>query len=212
MPANLVMLRVGYRGWLAGLVAGWGVVASCFALVRQAWSLFLLRLLLGILEAGALPALWHVFAVFYPASRCAGLAPLTHTAAHARARPCLVPCFATLSYRTYGAPARGLRPARSGQLAAAPIFTPPPPPSITVPFSLLSTSILLANMVASPLATGLLAMDTIGGLKWVPRRGRAPARPPLAAAELAAPRASCRAASAPLTATLLLSVAPTHQH
>ncbi|KAI8464519.1 MAG: major facilitator superfamily domain-containing protein [Monoraphidium minutum] len=105
MPSNLVMLYVGHRPWLSLMVAGWGVVASCFALVRYAWALYLLRLLLGILEAGALPALWHVFAVFFPAQR------------------------------------------------------------VTVPFATLSVSILLANMVASPLATGLLAMDGLGGLK-----------------------------------------------
>ncbi|GBF88138.1 hypothetical protein Rsub_00850 [Raphidocelis subcapitata] len=105
MPSNLVMLRVGYRPWLTMLLIGWGIVATCFSLVTKAWSLYLLRVLLGILEAGALPALWHVFAVFFPARR------------------------------------------------------------ITVPFSTLSIAILLANMLASPLATGLLAMDGLGGLK-----------------------------------------------
>lgn len=69
LPANVVMLRIGYRPWLTILLIGWGCVATCFALVNSAWSLYLLRVLLGILEAGALPALWHVFSVFFPAAR-----------------------------------------------------------------------------------------------------------------------------------------------
>jgi hypothetical protein len=38
-------------------------------------------------------------------------------------------------------------------------------PSITVPFSSISIAILLANMLAAPIAAGLLAMDSVGGLK-----------------------------------------------
>lgn len=105
VPSNLAMLRVGHRPWLTLLVVGWGTVAACFALVTKVWSLYLLRLLLGVLEAGALPALWHVFAVFFPARR------------------------------------------------------------LTLPYAALSVCPLLASMVASPLATGLLAMDGLGGLK-----------------------------------------------
>jgi hypothetical protein len=34
-----------------------------------------------------------------------------------------------------------------------------------VPFSSISIAISIANMLASPLATGLLAMDSLGSLK-----------------------------------------------
>jgi MFS family permease len=69
MPSNIAMLRLGHRPWLTGLLIGWGVVAACFALVRAPWSLYLLRLLLGILEAGAQPALWHVYTLFFPSKQ-----------------------------------------------------------------------------------------------------------------------------------------------
>jgi ACS family 4-hydroxyphenylacetate permease-like MFS transporter len=60
------MLRLGHRPWLTLLIVGWGAVAACFALARSPWSLYLLRLLLGALEAGAQPALWHVYTLFFP--------------------------------------------------------------------------------------------------------------------------------------------------
>jgi ACS family 4-hydroxyphenylacetate permease-like MFS transporter len=66
VPSNLVMLRLGHRPWLTLLIVGWGAVAACFALARSPWSLYLLRLLLGALEAGAQPALWHVYTLFFP--------------------------------------------------------------------------------------------------------------------------------------------------
>lgn len=69
VPANLVMLRVGVSRWLAVLIAGWGTVASCFALVRGKPSFYLLRLLLGVFEAGAVPAMWFHLSQFYPKER-----------------------------------------------------------------------------------------------------------------------------------------------
>jgi MFS family permease len=66
VPANLVMVRVGFRPWLALLLIGWGVVAACFMLISSAWSFFLLRLLLGVFESGAFPAMWYALSEFFP--------------------------------------------------------------------------------------------------------------------------------------------------
>ncbi|KAF8067241.1 ttuB [Scenedesmus sp. PABB004] len=69
VPSNLVMVRVGCRRWLALLVAAWGVVASCFALVHNAAGFFVLRLLLGAFESGATPAMWWHLTQFFPQHR-----------------------------------------------------------------------------------------------------------------------------------------------
>lgn len=69
VPSNFVMLRVGVRVWLAFLLVAWGVVASCFALIHNVTSFFVLRLLLGLFEAGATPAMWYSLSQFYPQER-----------------------------------------------------------------------------------------------------------------------------------------------
>lgn len=70
IPSNLVVARVGVRRWLSVLLLGWGTVASCMSLINNQGSFFALRLLLGLFEAGAVPAMWYHLSTFYPADRC----------------------------------------------------------------------------------------------------------------------------------------------
>lgn len=70
IPSNLVVARVGVRRWLAVLLLGWGTVASCMSLIHAPSSFFALRLLLGMFEAGAVPAMWFHLSTFYPVDRC----------------------------------------------------------------------------------------------------------------------------------------------
>ncbi|GBF99610.1 MFS transporter [Raphidocelis subcapitata] len=105
VPANLVMVRVGFRPWLAFLLMAWGIVAVCFMFISSVWSFYLLRLLLGVFEAGSYPAMWYALTVFFPRRR------------------------------------------------------------VTMPHAYLAMGIMLSNMVGSLLATGLLAMDGLGGLR-----------------------------------------------
>jgi hypothetical protein len=53
LPANLVMVRVGYRRWLAFLMFGWGVVSTSFMFINSVGAFYTCRLLLGIFESGA---------------------------------------------------------------------------------------------------------------------------------------------------------------
>jgi MFS family permease len=70
VPSNLIMIRVGVRRWLSLLLLCWGVVASCGCLIHNVPSFFTLRLLLGVFEAGAVPAMWWHLAQFFPPERC----------------------------------------------------------------------------------------------------------------------------------------------
>lgn len=50
IPSNLFLTRVGPPRWLASITLLWGVCASGFALIRNAWQFLLLRFLLGTWE------------------------------------------------------------------------------------------------------------------------------------------------------------------
>lgn len=44
--------------WLAGMLVCWGTTAAAMAAVNGLTSLFVLRLLLGVFEAGSQPCMW----------------------------------------------------------------------------------------------------------------------------------------------------------
>jgi ACS family tartrate transporter-like MFS transporter len=67
VPSNLVLERVGARTWLARIIISWGVIAMAMATVRGARSLYLLRMLLGIAEAGFFPGIILYLTYWFPA-------------------------------------------------------------------------------------------------------------------------------------------------
>ncbi|KAH9892340.1 vitamin H transporter 1/biotin symporter vht1 [Xylariomycetidae sp. FL2044] len=68
-PSNLVMSRLSPRVWMARIVFAVGVIGTCFTAVRAAWSLKLLRFLLGVVIAGMWPGMSYYLTLFYPPSR-----------------------------------------------------------------------------------------------------------------------------------------------
>ncbi|KAL9121036.1 MAG: hypothetical protein Q9187_002410 [Circinaria calcarea] len=69
LPSNLVMTRLSPRIWMSRIVIGVGIIGSCMAAMRAAWSFYLLRLLLGIIIAGMWPGMAYYLTLFYPPSR-----------------------------------------------------------------------------------------------------------------------------------------------
>ncbi|KAK3326484.1 major facilitator superfamily domain-containing protein [Apodospora peruviana] len=69
LPSNLIMTKVGPREWMARIVFAVGVIGSCFAAVQSAWSVKLLRFLLGVVTAGLWPGMAYYLTLFYPPSR-----------------------------------------------------------------------------------------------------------------------------------------------
>ncbi|EER45444.1 high-affinity nicotinic acid plasma membrane permease [Histoplasma capsulatum var. duboisii H88] len=69
LPSNLIMTRLSPRVWMSRIVISVGVIGCCFAAVKAAWSLYLLRLLLGIVIAGMWPGMAYYLTLFYPPSR-----------------------------------------------------------------------------------------------------------------------------------------------
>lgn len=68
-PSNLVMSRLSPRVWMARIVFAVGVIGTCFTAVKAAWSVKLLRFLLGVVIAGMWPGMAYYLTLFYPPSR-----------------------------------------------------------------------------------------------------------------------------------------------
>ncbi|HKV75160.1 MAG TPA: MFS transporter [Gemmatimonadales bacterium] len=66
VPSNALLLRVGVRRWVGGLMVAWGLVSGLTALVHRPWEFYLLRALLGVAEAGFFPALIFYLSRWYP--------------------------------------------------------------------------------------------------------------------------------------------------
>lgn len=67
IPSNIVMHKVGARWWMARIMVSWGIVAACFMFVRGPISFYVLRILLGIAEAGFFPGVILYLTYWVPA-------------------------------------------------------------------------------------------------------------------------------------------------
>ncbi|KAJ6151586.1 hypothetical protein N7470_007183 [Penicillium chermesinum] len=69
LPSNLVMTRLSPHVWMSRIVLSVGLIGTCMVAMKAAWSFYLLRLLLGIVEAGLWPGMTYYLTLFYPPSR-----------------------------------------------------------------------------------------------------------------------------------------------
>ncbi|CAG8021749.1 unnamed protein product [Penicillium olsonii] len=69
LPSNLIMTRLSPHIWMSRIVISVGLIGSCLAAMKAAWSFYLLRLLLGIVTAGMWPGMTYYLTLFYPPSR-----------------------------------------------------------------------------------------------------------------------------------------------
>lgn len=66
VPSTLVQARVGARLWLARIMISWGLVASAMMFVQGPTSFYVLRLLLGLAEAGFVPGVTFYLSQWFP--------------------------------------------------------------------------------------------------------------------------------------------------
>lgn len=59
IPSNLIMHKVGARFWITRIMISWGLISAAMALVQGEWSFYILRMLLGIAEAGLFPGVMY---------------------------------------------------------------------------------------------------------------------------------------------------------
>ena len=83
IPANLVLLRLGPRRWMAIIMVAWGIISSAMALIHSQTGFYLLRFLLGVAEAGFFPGIILCLTRWFPAAHRARAFALFITAAPA---------------------------------------------------------------------------------------------------------------------------------
>lgn len=67
VPSNLILLRTGARVWIARILVSWGLISSAMMFVTGPWSFGLLRVLLGVAEAGFFPGVIYYLSDWFPA-------------------------------------------------------------------------------------------------------------------------------------------------
>jgi len=67
VPSNLFLERVGARKWIARIMFTWGIISGGMAFIGGERSFLILRVLLGIAEAGFFPGIIFFLTLWFPA-------------------------------------------------------------------------------------------------------------------------------------------------
>lgn len=67
VPSNLMLRRMGARLWLGRIIISWGVISTAMMFIQGPVSLYVLRSLLGIAEAGFFPGIIYYLSGWFPA-------------------------------------------------------------------------------------------------------------------------------------------------
>ncbi len=67
VPSNLMLRRIGARRWIARILISWGLISAAMLFIKNAWSFYLLRFLLGFAEAGFFPGIILYLSYWFPA-------------------------------------------------------------------------------------------------------------------------------------------------
>jgi ACS family 4-hydroxyphenylacetate permease-like MFS transporter len=68
IPSNIILARVGARRWIGTIMIAWGLASSATMFATDANSLYVLRVLVGIAEAGFLPGMLLYMTLWFPAA------------------------------------------------------------------------------------------------------------------------------------------------
>jgi ACS family 4-hydroxyphenylacetate permease-like MFS transporter len=66
IPSNLALARFGARVWIARIMITWGLASAATAFAVGMWSLYGLRLLVGVAEAGFQPGMFLYITYWFP--------------------------------------------------------------------------------------------------------------------------------------------------
>ena len=80
VPSNIALHKVGARLWIARIMVTWGLVASATAFVQGELSFYVVRVLLGIAEAGFFPGVLLYLTYWFPRPERARIVALTFLA------------------------------------------------------------------------------------------------------------------------------------
>jgi ACS family tartrate transporter-like MFS transporter len=116
VPSNLILEKVGARRWIARIMITWGIVSGSMAFIQNEIQFYIVRILLGVAEAGFFPGMLFYLSLWFPAKNRASIQSILLFAV-----PFSVTLGAPLSGWLLGIDAFGLadRPAGGRQVAAA---------------------------------------------------------------------------------------------
>ena len=66
VPSNLALHNFGARRWIARIMFTWGVISGAQAFVAGELSFYIVRLLLGVAEAGFFPGIIFYLTLWFP--------------------------------------------------------------------------------------------------------------------------------------------------
>jgi len=66
VPSNLMLYKVGARRWIARIMISWGVATALMVFVQTDWQFYLLRFLIGAMEAGFAPGVLFYLTLWFP--------------------------------------------------------------------------------------------------------------------------------------------------
>lgn len=68
IPSNMVLARIGARRWIACMMVAWGLASTATMFATSPQSLYVLRILVGVTEAGFLPGMLLYLTYWFPAA------------------------------------------------------------------------------------------------------------------------------------------------
>ena len=78
VPSNLILVKVGPKRWFARIMITWGLIAAGMAFVQGAKSFYIMRVLLGLAEAGFAPGAIFLLTLWYRKRERAQAAGIFH--------------------------------------------------------------------------------------------------------------------------------------
>src|ERR1700743_2188213 len=66
VPSNLMLEKVGARAWMCRIMGTWGLLSMACAFIRDAYSFYVVRFLLGAAEAGLYPGMILYMTYWFP--------------------------------------------------------------------------------------------------------------------------------------------------
>jgi MFS family permease len=67
IPSNMILAKVGARLWLGRIMLTWGIITIAMAFMQNEVTLYIMRFLLGLAEAGYSPGVALFLALWFPA-------------------------------------------------------------------------------------------------------------------------------------------------
>src|ERR1700759_5069332 len=66
IPSNIVLARIGARRWIGTIMIAWGLASTATMFATSPTSLYVLRVLVGVTEAGFLPGILLYLTYWFP--------------------------------------------------------------------------------------------------------------------------------------------------